>query len=363
MEFYDFHPTYEFIKRAGLSSRTALEWYDDELKRTMVDAFYKSDQQARGQLNQDQAIAPVIGNIQMACERDWEEHKKPYYKVFPNLLPYFVDTKLDVPSEFFQLPFPAFVIRLPSEHDVDILRIDDKHYVKSILVGGNREKVDGVMFGSPSGAIETNNFRHIMMFVDVNESEPNAVFGMDSGIPVLTYKQLLFENDEETVETALKKNESHCSRVQDGYIKDGGVDIPLALTDACLRIAVAVTFLATGGDKIVECDVLNRDLLRYLDAKKRGDTEKQTRIVTRARRNRKHGFTMGREITLPGRTASHTGEGEGQVLQHQHQRGAHWHWVRHGPGKAKMKLMFFGQITVRPDLPADPNARRGYKTK
>jgi hypothetical protein len=193
----------------------------------------------------------------------------------------------------------------------------------------------------------------------VNELEPMG----EQQYPILTYQQLLFSDETQTVEEVLGKNIEKGLYIKDNCVANGGIPIPLTVIDACYRIAVAVTFLATGGDKIVECDVLNRDLLRYLDAKQKEDTEIQERIISRAIRNHKHGWTMGREIVIPGCQTGSGEPGDGSVLSFQHQRGAHWHWVRHGPGKAMVKLMFFGQTTVRPDLPVNTKARRGYRTK
>lgn len=354
MNFHDFTTIYSIIKKHGLASLPAVEWYNLELQRTMVEAVAMAHAKTG-----EAGLTPVIGNMQMACERDWEIAQRPYYKVYPNLLPYFVDTKLDVPSEFFRLPFPAFVIRLPDHHNVAELKIDDEHYVRSILVGGCEKGKPALIFGPDScEEMEDSEHRQVIIFIDINELEG------EQQIPVLTYQQLLFENDKQTAEEALRRQMDRAMFIKDGMVQHGGVPVPVSLAETCLRVAVAVTFLATGGDKIVECDVLSRDLLRYLDAKKKDDAETQKRLVARAKRNHKHGFTMGREITFPGRSSG-GGEatGDGRELEYQHQRSAHWHWVRYGPGRAQMKLMFFTQTTVRPDLPINPDAKRGYKTK
>lgn len=351
MNFHEFTTIYDVIKRSGLADVPVEEWYKSEIERTMVQAISMARQG-------EESLTPVIGNMQMAVELDWEKAKRPYYKIFPKLLPYFVDTKLDVPSEFFKLPFPSFLVRLPEQHSVDCLKIDDNYYVRSILVGGTEKGTPSLIFGGDGNpAEEIDDYRQVIIFIDINEFEG------EKKIPVLTYQQLLFEDEKQTAEEALLKHRAKARFVENGMVNHGGIPVPVSLTEACLRVAVAVTFLATGGDKIVECDVLNRDLVRYLEAKKKEDKETQERLAGRAKRNHKHGFTLGREISLPGTSSGGQSTGEGHELQYQHQRSAHWHWVRHGPGRAKMKLMFFGQTTVRPDLPANPNARRGYKTK
>jgi hypothetical protein len=353
MEFHEYLCLYDFAKRYKIAKTDPLAWYAAEIERSQNQAI------ALAHMAEESAVAHAVSNIQMSCEQEWLRVNRPYYKIYPSLLPYFVNTKLNVPSEFFGLPFPSFVIRLPAEHNVEQLRLDDKHFVKTILVGGWDGKLPAWLIGN---GIEHQYTRQLILFIDINEIEQlpgeNDVF-----FPVLTYQQLLFNDDKQTIEEALITNTQNCKRIRDNQVIDGGIPVPLSVSETCLRIAVATALLATGGDQIVEHDVLNRDLQTYIQAKQAENQETQRKIVQRAVRNHKHGFTIGREILFPRRKERKFDgeEGDGQELQFQHERSAHWHWVRYGPGKAKMSLKFFGQVTVRPDLPINPKPR-GYKT-
>lgn len=356
MEFHEYRSFHDICK--SLTDCTWQEFYASEGQRLFAQAFQEN---ALGRDN----TQSVIGNVQMQAEQAWYQDGRPYYKIYPNLLPYFLTTKLQVPCEYFRLPFASILIRLPKEHSVDSLRIDENHYVKSILVSSFDVEPDNppVMFHPQGGVISYHSCRQVVVWVDLNECESTL------RVPIYTYQQLLFDNFKETAEQALEQCKQRTRRrlTPDGeFLDDGGILVPYHVVDACWRIVIAVSFLSTGGDKIVEFDVLNRDLAKYLQAVSKQDEPRQQQLVDRAKRNGKNGYTIGRELPFPAiiRHSSSSGESEtsGRELQFQHQRSAHWHWVPYGPGRAMMKLVFYKQLTVRPDLPPKSSADRGYRT-
>jgi len=50
---------------------------------------------------------------QLNTERDWEQARKPYYNVWPSIVPMLTRLDLDLDSALIQLPMPALCIRLP----------------------------------------------------------------------------------------------------------------------------------------------------------------------------------------------------------------------------------------------------------
>jgi polyphosphate kinase len=50
---------------------------------------------------------------QLNTERDWEQARKPYYNVWPSIVPMLTPLSLDLDSALIQLPMPALSIRLP----------------------------------------------------------------------------------------------------------------------------------------------------------------------------------------------------------------------------------------------------------
>jgi len=60
-----------------------------------------------------------------------------------------------------------------------------------------------------------------------------------------------------------------------------GVFVPRELQARCLRLVVSVCFLATGGDRLVEPDVLSKDLAAYIEAQRHGNQERVEQVAAR----------------------------------------------------------------------------------
>jgi hypothetical protein len=141
--------------------------------------------------------------------------------------------------------------------------------------------------------------------------------------------------------------------------KVAGLVVPRELQEQCLRIVVSVCFLATGADRLIDPEVLSKDLARYLEAREREPATAQ-RLVEKARRRGKVGWNVGQHerVLHLGRPAHHE-EGNGGArgpLHYQHQRRAHFRLL---PSR---KVTFVRQATVRPDLPA-PERAAGWRVK
>lgn len=244
------------------------------------------------------------------------------------MIPLLSGVGIEVPVDYLRLPFQAFAVRLPSEENT--LVIDDKHYVRSILVCD----------GQP---VETEE-RRVYLWIDVGER------GMGNS-PVLTYCQL------ECVPGI------HIEEAFDRFPSDRnipGVRVPRELQSRCLRLVVSVCFLATGGDRLVEPDVLSRDLAAYMEAQRRDDRQRVQQIVERAARRGKKGWHVGQhERFRPlGSNAIHHGEGDGRGFLHcEHQRQAHFRLL------PSQKVTFVRQATVRPNLPPPKAPGAGYRVE
>ncbi|HUY88792.1 MAG TPA: hypothetical protein VMV10_08670 [Pirellulales bacterium] len=135
-----------------------------------------------------------------------------------------------------------------------------------------------------------------------------------------------------------------------------GLHVSCELQEQCLRIVVSVCFLATGADRLIEPEVLSKDLARYLEACKR-DPAAAERLVEKAKRRGKQGWHVGQHERILHLGRPQEG-GEGVVgthgqLRHQHQRRAHFRLLPAG------RVTFVRQATVRPDLPP-PERAAGY---
>lgn len=276
----------------------------------------------------------------------------------------FIDTRLDVPEEYFKVPFPSFVILFPENHGIESLCDDAGRPLRSIIVDNSEGKILIAIDGK-----DPEHIRQTVLWIDFGErvllsdspyisdipEETRQIPGFDkAALPIYNYQLLKFKAGD-TIETALdRQRKNHDPR------------FPLAVKaiEACVRMACAVCFLATGADKIIEPDILSKDLQRYLND--RENPEAVERLHGRARKRGKNGWTVGREYLFPSLPSSSDGDSEstGRHLKHQHQRRPHFHVVRHGSGKQLAKVVWFNQITVRPDLaPPTNKVRKGFVAK
>ena len=125
---------------------------------------------------------------------------------------------------------------------------------------------------------------------------------------------------------------------------------------------MTLCFLVTGHDRLIEPDVLSKDLEKF----KQATTEAEiTRLHDRAtrRRGEGRGYTVGRRerlLHLARQRCDEYQQATGQRLKFQHQRCGHLHGYHTNKGYI---IKWIPQVTVRPDLPVDPRGDAGTVLK
>lgn len=280
-------------------------------------------------------VRPISVYNQAVSEILWFEHHNPYYKIYPDIIPLLSRVSIDIPSQYLQLPFPAFCIRFPKENNPFV--IDKDHRVQSVLV--TERKADDVIYTHDQRL--PNETRRLYLWFDINECEEDDV------ATVMTYKQAVL-CDNESIEDCFSRLHREPSMAE-------GVQIPDVILDDCTRLCMSICFLATNADRCIEFDVIKRLKERY----QKGSSEERKRIEDKSKRLRKYGWNVG-DIHLPrSETASSFSAPTGKHLSYQHLRSGHFHLVWTGPGKTIPKVKFYSPITVRPDLPLPPK-QHGY---
>ncbi|HUY31386.1 MAG TPA: hypothetical protein VMV69_01290 [Pirellulales bacterium] len=310
MEFHDYSTTHDVAKRLGLTDKPADRFYH-EMQALAIAAHRHGVPGTASEFNRYQS------------ELNWYTIGRPYYKLWPAVIPLLAGVGIDVPVEYLRAPFASFLVRFPVHENP--LRISDQHALKAVLVN------DGL---NDSGK------RRIFLWLDVGEFD-------FAGMPVLTYCQLDCQPGM-GIEEAFNRLP---------HQKVAGLVVPRELQERCLRVVVSVCFLATGADRLIDPEVLSKDLARYLDARER-QPDAAERMVEKARRRGKLGWNVGQHerVLHLGRPEKHEA-GDGEVrgsLHYQHQRRAHFRLLPTG------KVTFVRQATVRPDLPA-PERAAGYR--
>lgn len=97
MDFYNFITVREACKRSG-----AIDDPDEFYRVAYADAAMMRSGQFYGQLRNEQ---------------DWERARRPYYNVWPSIVPMLTRLNLDLDSGLIRLPMPALCVRLPKERN------------------------------------------------------------------------------------------------------------------------------------------------------------------------------------------------------------------------------------------------------
>ncbi len=337
MNFHDLVISYDWFKRTDpqIAAMSLEEFYRNQRAHTLTYVHITRRRDA------------ITAYNQVSTELDWHDKGRPYYKVYPALLPMFLGTKLDVPGKYLHAPFSSFLIRLPQAHGCEGL-IAEGRELQSILVT-EVQKDETIEILEP--------IEHDHMFILwMNFGE---VF---EGMPYYIFQTMKFRPGE-NIESAVERQRQP-ERIDQKSLSMG-VDITDEIINNCVRLTVSVCFLATGADRIVEPDILSRDFHRFIDARRAENEGRITQLHNRAKKRGKHGWTLGREVRIPSPIqSSDHGEPTGKHLIYQHQRGAHFHVYHYGPGKAKWRVKWMRQTTVRADLPLPPvKPKKGYVAK
>jgi hypothetical protein len=242
MDFHTFTTLREACKRSGIPDDP-----EDFYKMVFADAVKMRSGQFFGQITN---------------ERDWEKARRPYYSVWPSIVPMLTRLNLDLDSSLIHLPLPALCIRFPK--DKNPLTFDWK---------GKETSIQCMLMG------EINEGRGISILIDVGEGMSD---GKDFGVPIYTYRN--FRRQEGlTVEEAIRELGSN-------ELGELGVQIPEDLINDCVRLCCSLCLLEND-PSVIEPDVLSKDRSKF---EQTGDQK----FVSKAHRRGKVGWNVGRQVEV-----------------------------------------------------------------
>ena len=151
MDFHTYTTMRDWTRRADPDDRPAQD-IDQFYKRAIADAQKMGSGQFFGQ---------------MLNERDWEKARRPYYNMWPWIIPMLTRLNLDLDSDLIRLPLPALCIRFPKDPAKNPLKFEWK---------GDEVAVRCIMLG------EINEGTGLSVLVDIGE-----VMG-GVGVPIYTYR-------------------------------------------------------------------------------------------------------------------------------------------------------------------------------
>lgn len=306
---------------------------------------------------------------------------RPYFKIYPEFVAPLADTGLDVPSEYCKLPYESFEIRLPRESPI-CLHINRKiSTIRGTVAVENANVLTMLVYEENSSLVAivkamkdfasshrpdvldlveiARNFTEVRaeyarsrqvissLGLVLNWISPDGAMCNNSLVAVYPLTEAMTLEESVSRHVTRDSDTPTCSLLQE--------------TGDALRLSLAVSFLATNHDRLIEPDILNKDLAKFCHP----DTDETTRKelhdrATRRRGNEGRGYTLGRRERLLRVAEERNSEvtQEGRFLKHQHQRRGHIHRFH---TKTKMIYKWIPQLTVRPDLPVDSD-REGSGT-
>lgn len=241
MDFWSYTTNREACSKAGVADDS-----DEFYKLAFAEAIALTSSQFFNQLN---------------TERDWEQARKPYYNVWPSIVPMLTRLDLDLDSALIQLPMPALSVRLPKQQNPMTFTWQAQPFeVRCMLLA------------------EINEGRGLSILIDVGEVMDNGLFK----VPIYTYRNFP-RREGLTVEQSL-------AGLGKGITADMGVQVPEDLITDCVRLCCSLCLL----DKdpaVIEPDVLSKDRDKFEQS---GDQK----YVDKAHRRGKVGWNVGRHIEV-----------------------------------------------------------------
>jgi hypothetical protein len=241
MDFYTYTTTRDACSRAGFDG-------DGE-------AFYEAA------MTDSLAVQSSQFFFQLSNERDWEQARRPYYSVWPSIVPMLTRLNLALDSGLIQLPMPALCIRLPKQQNPMTFEWQGRsHEIRCMLMGDMGEG------------------QAISILTDVGEVMNNGMFD----VPIYTYRNFP-RRAGLTVEASL-------AGLGRGVTADLGVRIPDDLLTDCVRLCCSLCLLEND-PSVIEPDVLSKDRAKF-------ESSGDQRYVDKAHRRGKVGWNVGRHIEV-----------------------------------------------------------------
>ncbi len=221
-----------------------------------IDQFYK----------RAQTDAVGMGSAQfynqMLNERDWEKAHRPYYNLWPSIVPMLTRLDLDLDSDLIRLPLPALCIRFPRDPARNPLKFDWK---------GKEVTVRCIMMG------EINDGTGLSVLMDIGE-----VMG-GVGVPIYTYRNF-------PRRPGLTVEQSLASLGTKGLFAEIGIVVPDALVMDCVRLCCSLCLLEND-PSIISPDVLADDRAKF-------EASGDQKFVDKAHRRGKVGWDVGQHIEV-----------------------------------------------------------------
>lgn len=212
---------------------------------------------------------------QTEMEKAWIKLERPYYQVFPAIVPMLLNLKLSIPcSALLNMSMQPVELRLPTTGNEDLFAFVDQN-------SGKPHRVESIIFGLqevPTAHQSQELCKGLVVFYDVGEKH-------DYGYPILMSKFFPLRED-------LTLQEA-CDLLPKHHSYFDGVIIPEHIILNVVRLCTCVA-LIDQDPEVVSADILVDDLRKW-DA---ASAEERLKLIEKAHRRGKKGWNIGKQLEV-----------------------------------------------------------------
>ena len=215
---------------------------------------------------------------QFLREQDWVAAKRPYYLVYPTIIPLLTRIALDFPGECVKFPknLPSLAIRFPEGHNKIVSPFGE---IKTILVAPVSVNAEPPNISYPGTGLA------IWMNVGETVSSPH-----EKGVELPIYDYAIFPLNNETIQHCL-----NVCPVDPGVRSNPSQEVTFSSGWRLEAIRLVITLLLIQDDaNLINPDVLARDEAALLEALGKDDAERVKTLADRAFRRRGPGWEIGK---------------------------------------------------------------------
>lgn len=243
MNFYQYRTLFELSRSQGKVNRS-VKWEE----------FYNS---AYTMLQQMHVHRGTINHV--VAEIKWYTLGRPYYNLWPSIIPMFQKLNLECDSGEIKPPLETLLIKLPYDNILNFVYESQKYTVQSIMMS--------------SGNI--GNAPGLLAWIDIDE----WVSETDLSYTYATIQTITGKSVEDSLRNLPK---SPTAKI--------GVQIPENVIHDCIRLCCCVCLLAHD-DEIIEPEVLTADMAKF-------ESTRDTKYIEKAKKRGKFGWNIGRQIEM-----------------------------------------------------------------
>lgn len=285
MQFHDYHSHYNVMRHRDRNDPAVArgpEYFYDQYLAMLRQTFAVGGKA----IAEFDPFTPML----MQLQRDWHEAGRPYFNLWPSIIPALSKLKMDADSSFFKLPLDQLLIRFPVANNPLSWEGEDgsKWSVRVVMAenvnlhdSGTRENKVLFYRGDPPA----NSKRGIAYWIDVGEvvdADPRKPDDVAGQVHSLLYKHVVCEEGR-TIEWSFDNIPAHGSASM-------GVQYPDWIVRDVARLVCTLCLMAEDKD-LVEPIVLKSDEDKF-------DRTGDMALVEKAKRRGNYGFNVGRDIEV-----------------------------------------------------------------